>query len=103
MSLAISAAYLFRAIGQVVGVAIAASIQQSILLSQLAERLSDQPVSLIHRIIQEPSTVLPMLDPLVRTQAKMAYLRSVEGVFGFVSCTGICLTLACLLIRPKSL
>ncbi|KAK1922622.1 major facilitator superfamily domain-containing protein [Papiliotrema laurentii] len=103
LSLAIAAAYLFRAIGQVIGVAIAASIQQSILSTQLLRRLQDQPADLIRAIIQEPATVIPGLEPTVKLQARMAYLRSVEGVFGFVTATGICLTMACLCIRAKRL
>ncbi len=84
MSLAISACYLFRAIGQVIGVAIAAAIQQLVLSNSLHERLDGYPnaAELIKQIIQEPAIVIPTLEPFVKLQARMAYLRSIEGVFG---------------------
>lgn len=98
--MAISAAYLFRAIGQVVGVGISASIQQSVLYSQLASRLHGDK-DLVWEIIQEPMAFLPRLSPLVREDVKVAYLRSVQGVFGFVAMTGFCLSAVCLCIRAK--
>lgn len=101
--MAISACYLFRAIGQVVGVAIAAAIQQSVLARSLADRLSGYPADLIRGIIEEPSRVIPLLDEGVRWQARMAYLRSIEGVFAFVVAGGIALSIVCLLIRAKPL
>lgn len=102
-SLAISACYLFRAIGQVVGVAIAAAIQQSVLARSLADRLGEYPADLIRGIIEEPSRVIPLLDEAVRWQARMAYLRSIDGVFAFVVAGGIALSIVCLLIRAKPL
>ena len=92
MSLAVSACYLFRAIGQVIGVAVAAAIQQSVLSQQLYSRLSDYPNDLIRSIIQDPAGVVERLEPWVRIQAKLAYLGSVQAVFGFVVATGVMLT-----------
>jgi hypothetical protein len=105
MSMAISACYLFRAIGQVVGVAIAAAIQQSILLSSLIERLGDKgyPADLIRSIIQEPATVLPTLEPWVALQAKLAYLASIQGVFAFVVTGSFALSVVCLAVRARPL
>nr|WRH23635.1 Histidine phosphatase superfamily [Naematelia aurantialba] len=105
MSLAISACYLFRAIGQVVGVAIAAAIQQSVLLRSLTERLGDLPdaAALIHSIIQEPASVIPHLDKGVQVQAKLGYLASIEAVFGFVVAGGAVLSAICLSLRAHRL
>ena len=102
MSLAISACYLFRAIGQVIGVAIAAAIQQSVLLSSLMERLGDQP-DLVRRIIQEPASVIPKLDGVTQMAARLAYLSSIQGVFAFVVASGAMLTAVCLAIRAHPL
>lgn len=103
MSIAISACYLFRAIGQVVGVAIAAAIQQFILLQSLTSRLEGYPEGLIHSIIQEPASVIPKLDSWVQLQAKLAYLASIEAVFGFVVLGGVGLTAVCLALRAHHL
>lgn len=103
MSLAISACYLFRAIGQVIGVAIAAAIQQTVLLSSLRKRLAGYPESLIHSIIQEPASVIPGLEAGVRLQARLAYLSSIQGVFAFVVAGGVMLTMLCLSIRARPL
>lgn len=101
--LAISACYLFRAIGQVIGVAIAAAIQQSLLLSSLLKRLPTSSPELIHSIIQEPARVIPMLDAGVQLEAKLAYLTSIRGVFGFVIGGGVLLSMVCLGIRARPL
>jgi hypothetical protein len=103
MSLAISACYLFRAIGQVIGVAIAAAIQQSILLSSLHSRLEGYPDSLIRSIIQEPASVIPKLEAGVQLQAKLAYLSSIQGVFAFVVIDGVALTAICVALRAHKL
>ena len=103
MSLAISAGYLFRAIGQVIGVAIAAAIQQSILLRSLCSRLEGSSDSFIHSIIQEPATVIPRLDATLQLQARLAYLTSIEGVFVYVVAGGVALTAISIAIRPQPL
>ncbi|WVR08976.1 hypothetical protein IAU60_006035 [Kwoniella sp. DSM 27419] len=105
VSLAISACYLFRAIGQVVGVSISASIQQSILQSSLTSRLEGQPNTdeLIRRIVQEPAEILPKLSDALKWQARLAYLDSIRGVFGFVVAGGVALSLVCLAVRGKRL
>jgi hypothetical protein len=103
MSLAISAGYLFRAIGQVIGVAIAAAIQQSVLRKQLYKRLSGYSTELIRSIIQEPASVIPTLEPVLRLQARLAYLTSIQGVFAWVVASGVALSCVCLALRAKPL
>jgi hypothetical protein len=103
MSVAVSAGYLFRAIGQVIGVAIAAAIQQSVLLKQLSHRLEAYPAELIHSIIQEPASVVPTLEPFVQMQARLAYLVSIQGVFAWVVASGVALSCVCLALRAKPL
>jgi len=103
MSLAISACYLFRSIGQVVGVAIAAAIQQFVLLRSLNSRLEGYPESLIDSIIQEPASVIPLLEAAVQLQAKLAYLNSIQGVFAFVVVGGVALSAVCVALRAHPL
>ena len=103
MSLAISAAYLFRAIGQVIGVSAAGAIQQSILHRSLSSRLEGYPEALIQSIIQEPAKVVPYLEPGAQLQAKLAYLSSIRGVFSFTIAGGVALTAICIAIRPHPL
>ncbi|WRT69156.1 uncharacterized protein IL334_006140 [Kwoniella shivajii] len=102
MSLAISACYLFRALGQVIGLSISACIQQTILLSSLTKRIPGD-TGLIRKIIQEPAEILPLLNETLRLQARLAYLDSIRGVFGFVVLGGVALTMVCLAIRGKRL
>ncbi|OCF35647.1 hypothetical protein I316_02702 [Kwoniella heveanensis BCC8398] len=106
LSLAISACYLFRAIGQVIGVSIAASIQQSVLMSSLSNRLSSDgkpDADLISKIIQEPAEIFPYLSDAVKWQARLAYLDSIRGVFGFVVAGGMLLSVVCLGVRGRKL
>ncbi|CAD6577469.1 MAG: hypothetical protein TREMPRED_001957 [Tremellales sp. Tagirdzhanova-0007] len=103
MSLAISAAYLFRAIGQVIGVSAAGAIQQSILHRSLSSRLENYPEALIHSIIQEPAKVIPYLEAGAQLQAKLAYLSGIRGVFTFTIIGGVALTAICISIRAHPL
>ncbi|EIW67182.1 hypothetical protein TREMEDRAFT_64422 [Tremella mesenterica DSM 1558] len=107
MSMAMSALYLFRALGQVLGVAVSAAIQQSILLSSLTTRLSGIPsgegMKLIHEIIEQPTSVIPHLNEWTAIQARQAYLESIEGVFGIVVLAGVALTIVCLGVKARPL
>lgn len=103
VSMAISACYLFRAIGQVLGVAISASLQQSVLASSLASRLGDQSSEVISRIVDEPTVVIPTLDAIVRLQAKLSYLDSFDAAFYFAGAGGLVLTLCCMFMRAYPL
>ncbi|WVQ73605.1 hypothetical protein IAR50_003185 [Cryptococcus sp. DSM 104548] len=102
ISLAISACYLFRAIGQVLGLAISSSIQQSILFSSLSSHFPSNP-QLVRKLIQEPAEILPLLGDGERWEARMAYLDSIRGVFAFVVLGGVGLTVVCMMIRGKKL
>ena len=103
MSLAVSACYLFRAIGQVIGVAGAAAIQQSVLSKQLSTRLAGYPTDVIRAIIQDPAGTVESLEPWTRMQAKLAYLGSIQAVFAWVVAFGVVLTAVCLSIRAHPL
>lgn len=103
MSVAISACYLFRAIGQVLGVSLAAAIQQSVLSRALVMRLPNESATLIRSIIQEPARVLPLLDGAVQLEARLAYLTSIRAVFLWVVLGGTVLTLLCVLMRGYKL
>ncbi|WWC73009.1 uncharacterized protein I206_106974 [Kwoniella pini CBS 10737] len=102
LSLAISACYLSRALGQVIGLSISACIQQIILFSSLSSRFPNN-IELVQKIIQEPSEILPLLDPIMNLQAKLAYLDSIRSVFIFVILGGISLSVVCLSVRGKRL
>lgn len=103
MSLAISACYLFRSLGQVLGVAISAAIQQSVLVQSLTKRLPNETPELIRQIIQEPSSIIPHLAAEVQMQARLSYLESIRGVFGFVVVGGVVLSGICLGVRARPL
>ncbi|WVQ63809.1 uncharacterized protein L199_001964 [Kwoniella botswanensis] len=102
LSLAISACYLARALGQVCGLSISACIQQTILLSSLTSRIPDDLDS-VRKIIQEPAEILPVLSESLKLQAKLAYLDSIRSVFAFVVCGGVGLSIVCLSLRGKKL
>ena len=103
MSLAVSACYLFRAVGQVIGVAGAAAIQQSVLSKQLSTRLAGYPAEVIRAIIQDPAGTVKTLEPWTRMQAQLAYLGSIQAVFAWVVALGVVLTAVCLSIRAHPL
>lgn len=70
MPVAVSSSYLFRSIGQVLGVALTGSVQQWALAKDLDARLRAVVGStVIKRIILEPSNVLPELAPEVYREA----------------------------------
>lgn len=109
---------MFRAIGQVLGVSISAAIQQSILLASLHSRLGSihgvtNLDGLIWDIVEAPTTVLPQLGSLgsdgphagwgklAEAAARLAYMDSLRGVFGFVLVGGVLMTGFCIAIRPQ--
>ena len=111
MAMAIAASFLFRAIGQVLGVSLAFAAQQWVLERSLVERLGESSgevssfvslllrfqsatddipflrSQLIRRIIHTPSTTIPQLLPAIKEQAVLAYLISIQvsRVVSFVS------------------
>lgn len=114
MAISISASYLFRSLGQVLGVALTGALQQAVLSHSLSIRLppstpssvrpqfppsfsrNDQltpaPLSLpqtVRDIIRSPSLTIPHLSPLIRTQAILSYLESVDAVFLFSVVMGL--------------
>nr|XP_031858907.1 uncharacterized protein CI109_005727 [Kwoniella shandongensis]KAA5525979.1 hypothetical protein CI109_005727 [Kwoniella shandongensis] len=102
LSIAISACYLYRSFGQVLGVAISASIQQSLLLKSLSARFPTDP-TLVQKLIQEPSQIIPLLKEADAWQARLGYLDSIRGVFAFVVAGGALLSVLCFFIRGKRL
>lgn len=83
--------------------AIAAAIQQAILARSLSERLSGVAPDLVDRIIQEPATIIPRLEDWMQVEAKLSYLESVDGVFGFIVVLGVVLSGVCISLRAHSL
>lgn len=70
MPLAISSSYLFRSLGQVLGVALTGSVQQWALTKDLNARLGGVVSrNVLRRIVTEPSVILSQLDLVVRTEA----------------------------------
>jgi hypothetical protein len=70
MPLAISSSYLFRSLGQVLGVALTGSVQQWALTQSLNDRLGGVVgPDVLRSIVTEPSVVLRKLDLPVRTEA----------------------------------
>ncbi|ODO06051.1 hypothetical protein L198_01280 [Cryptococcus wingfieldii CBS 7118] len=86
----------------IVGVAISSAIQQSILISSLSSRFPSNP-DLVRKLIQEPAEIMPLLGVEDAWEARLAYLDSIRGVFGFVVIGGIALTGVCIMIRGRKL
>ena len=101
IALGVSAIYVFRAIGQIWGIAVGSAIQQGVLASSLHRRLPEASATLISRIINSPATCLPALDLITRTQARLAYFDSIQAVFGYIAALGIVLSAMCLGVRAS--
>jgi hypothetical protein len=90
VAISISASYLFRSLGQVLGVALTGALQQAVLSSSLHSRLpASTPSKLITDIIRAPSGTIPRLSGVVREAAIWAYLDSVRAVFAFSAVLGL--------------
>lgn len=84
--------------------AISAAIQQSILSLSLHKRLSSHiSPELLDQIIQQPATVIKNLPYDIQLQARLSYLESIEGVFGWVVFGGVVLSGICLAVRARPL
>ncbi|KAL7421302.1 hypothetical protein Q5752_004187 [Cryptotrichosporon argae] len=101
-SLAISACYLSRALGQVLGVSLSAATQQLVLGSALRARIPDDP-GVVRALIDEPARFLPTLDAATQRAARAAYLASVDAVFALCVAGGVVLTGLCIAVRAQKL
>jgi hypothetical protein len=87
----------------VIGVAIAAAIQQAVLASSLASRMAGVPGDVIQGIVQEPATYIPHLSDDLKRRARLCYLDSVDAVFVFIVVIGVGLSGICLAVRARPL
>lgn len=72
MAITVSASYLFRSLGQVLGVAVTGAVQQWALTKSLHDRLKGVDEDVVKKIILEPSVILPTLKEKVYNQAILA-------------------------------
>lgn len=99
-----AASYVARALGQVIGIGLSAPLQQAVLSKDLHSRLAglvDEDT--LQGLIQEPLTILPMLDLATRTQVRLSYMTSIQAVFGFTIVLGVFSTALSVCIKGKRL
>ncbi|CDZ97896.1 Predicted transporter (major facilitator superfamily) [Phaffia rhodozyma] len=101
MAISISASYMFRSLGQVLGVTLTRALQQGILSWSLGNRLGHD--SRIPEIIKRPSVIFPTLPTDVHKEAVLAYLTSIDAVFVFASIVGFTMMLCALGMRSYEL
>ncbi|TNY24707.1 major facilitator superfamily domain-containing protein [Rhodotorula diobovata] len=81
MATATGLTYLFRYVGQVVGVASSASLLQAVLSSELKHRITGPDAPSIIDQIRHVSTSIPTLPPLVQVAARESYRLALRAVF----------------------
>ncbi|GAA5940426.1 hypothetical protein JCM3775_005088 [Rhodotorula graminis] len=81
MATATGLTYLFRYVGQVVGVASSASLLQSVLNSQLQSRIVGPDAPRIIDQIRHVSTSIPSLAPALQAAARESYRLALRAVF----------------------
>lgn len=103
MALAISASYMARSLGQVLGASVTGALQQGTLSASLHRLLPDAPPRLLVRIIREPSSTIPSLPIALKDAAVQAYLESIQAVFVFAVVGGAAMLVCACAIRAYSL
>ncbi|GAA6022956.1 hypothetical protein JCM11491_005482 [Sporobolomyces phaffii] len=81
MATATGLTYLFRYVGQVVGVASSASLLQAVLNAELHKRFTGHGSSKIIDKIRHVSTIIPSLPTHEQTLARASYLVALRSVF----------------------
>ncbi|GAA6047387.1 hypothetical protein JCM3770_001279 [Rhodotorula araucariae] len=81
MATATGLTYLFRYVGQVVGVASSASMLQAVLTSQLTARITGPDAPSIIDQIRHVATSIPTLAPAVQAAARESYRLALRAVF----------------------
>ncbi|GAA5982820.1 hypothetical protein JCM5350_002999 [Sporobolomyces pararoseus] len=81
MATATGLTYLFRYVGQVVGVASSASLLQAVLNTELHKRFTGPGSSKIIEKIRHVSTIIPSLPPHDQILARQSYLVALRSVF----------------------
>ncbi|GAA5875328.1 hypothetical protein JCM3774_005780 [Rhodotorula dairenensis] len=82
MATATGLTYLYRYVGQVVGVASSASVLQAVLTAQLKERITGPGSSEIIDRIRHVATSIKEMPPAVQIAARTSYRNALHGVFG---------------------
>ncbi|GAA5983531.1 hypothetical protein JCM10908_000321 [Rhodotorula pacifica] len=82
MATATGLTYLYRYVGQVVGVASSASVLQAILTAQLKKRITGPGASETIERIRHVATSIKDMPPAVRLAARTSYRNALHGVFG---------------------
>ncbi|BGP16916.1 hypothetical protein JCM10213_007361 [Rhodosporidiobolus nylandii] len=81
MATATGLTYLFRYVGQVVGVASSASLLQAVLTDELHKRITGHGSAKIIDQIRHVATSIPNLPPALQTAARTSYHHALRAVF----------------------
>jgi hypothetical protein len=81
MPVAVSSSFLFRSLGQLLGVSLSFAIMQWNLDRNLIKSLGPQSRDLIVKIVHNPSTVIPLLDFEKQVLVRLGYLESIQMAF----------------------
>lgn len=82
MATATGLTYLYRYVGQVVGVASSASVLQAVLTAQLKERITGPGAAKTIERIRHVATSIKEMPPAVQVAARTSYRNALHGVFG---------------------
>lgn len=102
-AVATACTYLFRSLGSVTGVSIAATVVQQRLRTTLREELSGKEVEEIVKRVRESLDYIKTLDPDVRVLVRGCYQASVNSAFGVAIGIVCCALVASCFIREKRL
>ncbi|GAA6060890.1 hypothetical protein JCM10212_000173 [Sporobolomyces blumeae] len=103
MATATGLTYLFRYVGQVVGVASSASLLQAVLTSELHKRITGKGADKVIEKIRHVATIIPSLPSDQQVAARAAYLEALRAVFVLNLVVAVLCFLTSLPIREYSL
>lgn len=102
-AVATACTYLFRSLGSVTGVSIAATVVQQRLRTTLREELNGKEVEEIVKRVRESLDFIKTLDPDVRVLVRGCYQAAVNSAFGVNIGIVFCALVASCFIREKRL
>ncbi|KAF8313421.1 MFS general substrate transporter [Clavulina sp. PMI_390] len=103
MAVATGISYLFRTTGQVLGVSMSGAIAQSILRTQLRDRIHVPNADELISQIRHSTSIIRTLEPELRDAAVHSWAIALRAVFIFNACFAFLSMLACLPIQEFEL
>ncbi|KAF8308600.1 MFS general substrate transporter [Clavulina sp. PMI_390] len=103
MPVAIGLYYLFRNTGQVLGVSMSGAITQSILRTQLRDRIHAPNAEELIREIRHSTSIIPTLEPELRDAAVTSWAIALRAVFIFNAILALVALLACIPMEEHEL